>query len=170
MFKLALIFFIIFVYLRKIFMELWKIIRINRVIDIYHLFKDADSESEKHKYFEQIAQNRPLSNELIGFYFDSPTYRDSINSSKIPETYFKLFETRDYCWHNFKKYFNPKYAVKDSFFLPSTFFEFIFKNSLGRLSSSFISFLSWTTTILITAYSNEVRNIIDNIIDLINLY
>lgn len=75
---------IIFLYLRKPVSRLWRNTKINYLLGLYNSYKHANGHDEKALAFEQIAKNRPLSNDLIGgLYFFSPSYDDFGNEEKL---------------------------------------------------------------------------------------
>lgn len=66
-----------FMYLRRPIKLLWKNTRLNYLMGLYNSYKNANAHETKVDAFEQIARNRPLSNDLIGsLNFRSPTYKD----------------------------------------------------------------------------------------------
>lgn len=157
---------IAFFYLRRPIKKLRENIKLNYLISLYDAYKAKETEEERLLAFELIAKNRSLSNELIGSVrFRSPSYKDFKNEEKLFNTYIKLIETFDRNSYLMKKYFNPKYAVKDIFYLPASIFSFLLNHSFKRYTTFILSIFGWIATIIISAYASEIREIIDSIID-----
>ncbi|AHN24376.1 MULTISPECIES: hypothetical protein [Lysinibacillus] len=156
---------IIFLYLRKPVSRLWRNTKINYLLGLYNSYKHANGHDEKALAFEQIAKNRPLSNDLIGgLYFFSPSYDDFGNEEKIRDAYIRLCEAFDDNYYWAKKYLHPKYLIKDIFFLPGAILGFLFNREFNNVPSFLVSCLTWTATILISAYATELRQLIDAVI------
>ncbi|GGN59529.1 hypothetical protein [Oceanobacillus indicireducens] len=161
----ALIFLLLFLYTRRSVGLLWKNIKIKNLLITYKEFFRADNQKERMKVFQQIAQNRPLSNDLIGgLYFYSPSYDDFSDEDKLKNTFISLMESFDNNSHWAKKYLHPKYFAKDLFILPASIFGFLLNHKFKSFSSLLLSCLTWIATILISAYANEIRLFIEELI------
>lgn len=163
-----LIVFIILLYLRKPVITIWKNSKINYLINLYNDYKNAKNREDKIKAFELIAKNCPLSNDLIGgTYYISPSYKDFENEQTIQYAYIRLHEVFDQNLYMAKKYLNPKYFIKDLFFIPAKVFGFLVNHELNIFPSFLFSFFSWLATILISAYALEIRAFIDGIFQML---
>lgn len=156
---------IIFLYLQKSVSILWRNTKINYLLGLYNSYLHANGHNDKASAFKHIAKNRPLSNDLIGgLYIFSPSYDDFGNEEKIRNTYIRLYEARDENYYWAKKYLHPKYLIKDIFFLPGAILGFLFNQKFNNIPSFLVSCLTWTATILISAYATELRQLIDTVI------
>lgn len=156
---------LVFLYLRKPFNKLWRNTRINYLIGLYNSYRQANTHDEKLNAFEQIARNRPLSNDLIGgIHYSSPSYKDFENDEKIRNAYLRLCEVYDSNYYQAKKLLHPKFLIKDIFFLPGLILSFLFNRKFKKTSSFVVSCITWLATILISAYAAELRILIDGII------
>lgn len=158
--------FILFMYLRRPIRLLWKNIQLNYLMGLYNTYKEAQTYDDKVNAFEQIARNRPLSNDLAGNYnFRFPSYKDFDVEHKIVQSFFKLNELFDKNSFWMKKYLlNPKYFIKDIFYIPVSVLGFLLNRQFNKMPSLFLSFLGWIATILISAYATELRSFIDELI------
>lgn len=156
---------IAFLYLRRSIKLILENRRIDYLIGLYESYRKAVTNEEKQLAFEEIARNKSLSNDLINsFWFNSPGYKDFNNEEKIRNTFIELIETFNHNSYWMKKYLNPKFVIKDIFYLPSSILGFLLNHQFKILSSIFISSLGWIATILISAYAAELRALIDAII------
>ncbi|QGH35171.1 hypothetical protein GI584_14440 [Gracilibacillus salitolerans] len=163
-----LIAFIILLYLRKPVITIWKNSKINYLIGLYNSYQNSKNREDKLKAFELIAKNRPLSNDLIGgMYYTSPSYKDFENEQTIHHAFIRLHEVFDQNLYMAKKYLNPKYFIKDLFFIPANVFSFLVNHELKKFSSFLFSFFTWLATVLISAYAQEIRAIIDGLFQIL---
>ncbi|OXS75567.1 hypothetical protein B1B04_07595 [Lysinibacillus sp. KCTC 33748] len=159
--------FILFMYLRRPIKLFWKNTRLNYLMGLYNSYKNASTHEAKLDAFELIARNKPLSNDLIGsVYFRSPSYKDFDDEQKIVESFFKLNEAFDRNSFWMRKYLiNPKYFIKDIFYIPAVVLGFLINHQFNKIPSLLLSSIGWVATILISAYTTEIRAFIDSIID-----
>lgn len=153
-------------YLRRPIKLLSKIKKINTLIDLYDEYLYATGE-DKNEIFFEITKNKPLTEDLLRtkYYFVSaPSYKDFHNIEKMREIYLKLHESYDYKMYSLKKSFHPKYCIKDLFFLPSRTINFLLNLNLRLPVAFFLSTISWISTILISTYTSELRELINILI------
>lgn len=161
------ILFILFMYIRKPITLFFNNYRLNYLMGLYNAYKRANTHEEKSKAFELIARNRPLSNDLVGsVYFGFPKYTDFKDEQKITESYLRLVETHDTNSFWVKKYLlNPRYFIKDIFYIPAALFEFLLNHRFTKPTSTFISVLSWIVSLLISVYKTDIKTWINTIIE-----
>lgn len=155
----------LYFYLRRPVKCLSDINKAFKIIDRYNSFHEATEDEDRQRKYSEIARLKPLTDDLLDTYFNgAPSYQDFYDEQKIRSFYTRLHESIDLNRYNFKKYFHPKYLVRDIFFLPAAFVGFLLRLDFGRLSSFFLSCLVWIATILISAYALELRSFIDALI------
>lgn len=162
------VFALVITYLRRPLKLLYENWQLSLLIELYDSFFKAENNEEKLIAYHKIARRKSLSNELIsgGAYFVSlsPSYQDFHNIDKIKSAYFTLIETLDSNVHWMRKYLNPKYLIKDLFFLPAALFGFLIRHQFNTVPSFLLSGLGWIATALMSAYAAELRFFIDSLI------
>ncbi|UOQ85659.1 hypothetical protein [Gracilibacillus salinarum] len=148
---------------------IWKNSRINYLLNLYNSYKQASSREDKMQSFDAIARNKPLSDDLLGNIFRiSPSYKDFEDERTIHHAFIKLHEAFNNNSYMAKKYLNPKYFIKDLFFIPANVFGFLVSYEFKKFPSFLFSCIAWLATILISAYAQEIRTFIDGIFQALN--
>lgn len=153
-------------YLRRPIKTGIQIYKINNVLTFYNDLDNADSEEKRLEAFQNIVIRKALSDYLCEYpwHHKFPSYNDYRDAQLIRDSRILLLEKIHENRFLLTKYLNPKYFIKDIFYIPASIIEFLISRKFGVGSSIFFSILTWIATVLISAYAAEIKIFIDNFV------